>query len=407
MTRAPHNKKAVLMIAYTNYRSDPRVIREAEAALCGGFNVDFIALRRAGEPDEETIQGVRVIHLDQYRYRGGGWLRYMLSYFEFFVRCFFKTTFLYLNRRYAVVHVNNMPDFFVFCTLVPKLMGAKVLLDIHDPMPDTFASKFKRGEKSFVYKLLLWQERLSAWYADRILTVNDPLKEHVLARHGLPLDSIHIIANFADEQLFQLREDYRVDGKLRLVFHGTILERYGLHDLMIALSKVRHRDKIHVKFIGEGDFAARLHEMIASLNLGDTVEFVNRVYPLQEIPRVLADSNLGLVPVETTSITNYALPLKLLEYISLGIPVITVRSAAIGYYFDDDDCLFYRPEDPGSLPALIDRLAEDPNILLHYRERAVALREKFLWGNEKKKYIALLRELSNVPQEEPALVSVP
>ncbi len=407
MTRATNRKPAVLMIAYTNYRSDPRVIREAEAALGAGFAVDFIALRRAGEPNEEIIRGVRLIHLQQSRYRGGGWLRYMISYFEFFVRCFFKTTFLFLKHRYGVVHVNNMPDFFVFCTLVPKLMGAKIMLDIHDPMPDTFASKFKRGEKSFVYKLLLWQERLSAWYADRILTVNDPLKEHVLARHGLPMDSIHIIANFADEQLFQLREDYRVDGKLRLVFHGTILERYGLHNLMVALSKVRHRDKIHVKFIGEGDFAARLHEMIASLNLGDTVEFVNRVFPLQEIPRVLADSNLGLVPVETTSITNYALPLKLLEYISLGIPVITVRSAAIGYYFDDDDCLFYRPEDPASLPALLDRLAENPDILLRYRERAVALRDKFLWGNEKKKYIALLRELSNVPEEVPALVFVP
>lgn len=393
------------MIAYTNYQNDPRVIREAEAALSGGFDVDFIALRRVGEPDEEIIRGVRVVHLNQCRYRGGGWLRYLLSYFEFFIRCFFKTTLMFLRRRYSVVHVNNMPDFFVFCTLVPRLMGAKIILDIHDPMPDTFASKFKRGEKSFVYRLLLWQERLSAFYVHRILTVNDPLKERVLAQHGLPLESIHVIANFADEQLFQLRENYSVDGKLRLVFHGTILERYGLHDLMLALSKVRHRDRIHVRFIGEGDFADRLHAMIDSLGLRGTVEFMNRVYPLQEIPGILADSNLGLVPVETTSITNYALPLKLLEYISLGIPVITVRSAAIGYYFDDDDCLFYRPEDPASLPALLDRLAENPGILLRYRERAVALREKFVWGGEKKKYIALLRELSGIVAETPALVA--
>src|SRR5687768_7256313 len=131
MTDAQTTKRAVLMIAYTNYRNDPRVIRAAEAAISGGFDVDFVALRRDGEPAVEMVRGVRLIHLAQTRYRGGGLLRYMLSYLEFFVRCFLKTTLLFFKRRYTVVHVNNMPDFFVFCALLPKLFGAKVLLDIH------------------------------------------------------------------------------------------------------------------------------------------------------------------------------------------------------------------------------------------------------------------------------------
>ena len=42
----------------------------------------------------------------------------MLSYLEFFVRCFFKTCRLQFAKRYAAVHVNNMPDFFVFCALL-------------------------------------------------------------------------------------------------------------------------------------------------------------------------------------------------------------------------------------------------------------------------------------------------
>ena len=134
------------MIAYTNYRSDPRVIREAEAAVSGGFDVDFIVLRRDGEPAREDVAGVRLFHLNQTRYRGAGMIRYALSYIEFFLRCLLKTTWLQVKKRYRVVHVNNMPDFFVFCALVPKLMGAKIVLDIHDPMPNTFASKYKRGE---------------------------------------------------------------------------------------------------------------------------------------------------------------------------------------------------------------------------------------------------------------------
>jgi glycosyltransferase involved in cell wall biosynthesis len=396
MSRSHDGRKSVLMIAYTNYSTDPRVIREAEAAVGGGFEVDFIALRREHDPPQELINGVRVIHLKQRRYRGRGTLRYVLSYFEFFLRCLFKATWLQLWKRYQVVHVNNMPDFFVFCALAPKLMGAKVLLDIHDPMPNTFASKFKSGEKGFFFKLLLWQERISASFANQILTVHDPVKEYVLVKqHGLAPDSIQVIANFADDDLFQLRDPPLVDGRLRLVFHGSILERYGLRNAMRALAKMHHQDRIHVKIIGEGDFSESLKELIGALHLSDIVQFDNRMYPLHEIPEVLADRNLGLVPLEISSMTNYALPLKLLEYLSLGMPSVTVRNAAISYYFGESDCLFFEPDDPESLRAVLDQLAESPDLLFRYQQRAVILREKFLWSREKQKYIGLLRKLTN------------
>src|SRR5262245_13605338 len=247
MSHRPNTQKSILMIAYTDYRTDPRVIREAEAAVDGGFDVDFIALRRDGEPAQEWIKGVRVIHLNQRRYRGGGVFWYILSYLKFFLRCFYKTTWLQLKKRYRVVHVNNMPDFFVFCALLPKLMGAKVILDIHDPMPNTFASKFKRGEQALPFRILLLEERISASFADRVLTVHDPVKDHVLVRqHHLRPESIQVVANFADDELFRLRAPTPGDGRLRLAFHGTILERYGLADAIRALAGMQHRDRIAV-----------------------------------------------------------------------------------------------------------------------------------------------------------------
>src|SRR5215831_7528010 len=389
------NRSCVLMIAYTNYQTDPRVIREAEAALCGGFNVDFIALRRAGDPPEELIRGVRLIHLGQSRYRGDGALWYVLSYLQFFFRCLLKTSWLQLKKRYRVVHVNNMPDFFVFCALLPKLMGAKIILDIHDPMPNTFASKFQRGRNTLPFRLLLWQERISAHFADQVITVHHPVKDYVLVKqHQMSPASIKVIANFADDELFTLRDSTQIDGRLRLAFHGTILERYGLRDVMHALAGMQHQDRITVRIIGEGDFSKQLKELIGSLRLCNVVQFDNRMYPVREIPHLLSDCNLGLVPLEISSITNYALPLKLLEYLSMGIPSITVRNTAIGYYFGEDDCLFYEPGKVESLRTLLDHLAVRPEILRQYHRRAVMLRSKFVWSREKQKYIALLHELS-------------
>ena len=393
------------MVAYTDYASDPRVIREAEAALSAGFAVDFLALRRQGDRKIELVRGVRVFHLNQRRYRGGGHVNYLFAYLQFFVRCFFKATWLFFKNRYAVIHVNNMPDFLVFCSLIPKICGAKIILDIHDPMPNTFASKFGENHYGFFYHLLLWQERLSAWYADKTLTVHEPVKHGILVKHGLNPDSIQVVANFADDELFPLQDSYSIDGKLRLVFHGTILERYGLGNVVLAVSQLKRRENISVRIIGEGDFSTELSKMIAALGLHETVHFLNCAYPLPEIPLLISDCNLGLVPLEMSSATNYGLPLKLLEYTSLGLPSLTIRNAAISYYFGQDDCLFYDPADADSLRRVFESLADNPEILLRYRQRAIALREKFRWSVEKQKYISILHELCNEPGVTPVVAT--
>jgi glycosyltransferase involved in cell wall biosynthesis len=382
------------MVAYTYYESDPRVIREAEAAVEGGFEVDFLALRKPGTSSTELVRGVRLFRLNQAKHRGRARLSYLIEYMKFFLRCFVKTSGLFCTRRYRVIHINNMPDFLVFSTIIPRLFGTKIILDIHDPMPNTFASKFKGGEDGFFYRMLLWQERLSAAYSSRVITVHDPVKEGILVKHGLAPDSIEVIANFADDRLFPLRKTFSIARKVRLVFHGTILERSGLRMLMTALAEVRHRDCIYLKIVGEGDFSLELKSLIQTLKLDHIVDFDNHSYPVHSICEQIKDCNVGLVPLEISSATDYALPLKLLEFISLGLPVVTVRNKAILYYFGEEDCLFFDWSDPHSLSTILDRLAENPEILMHYRERSVALRDRFSWTGEKKKYIAMLRQLT-------------
>ncbi len=366
MTDIPRKREAVLMIAYSYYEQDPRVIREAEAA-----------------------------RLNQSKYRGAGHFRYLIEYLKFFFKCLGTTTKFFLKRKYVVIHVNNMPDFLVFATIVPRLLGTKVILDIHDPMPNTFASKFKGRESGFFYWILLWQERLSAVYCNRVITVHHPVKEGILIKHGLAPQSIEVIANFADDQLFSLQKNFSIDGKIRLVFHGTILERSGLRMLMDSLARVRHKDCISLRIIGEGDFSQSLKQMIQSLGLSNMVDFDNRSYPVHSIPNLITGCNVGIVPLEISSVTNYALPLKLVEYISLGLPVVTVRNAAISYYLTEDDCIFFDWDDPNSLSAALDRIVENPQTLLHCRERSLALRDSFSWSGEKKKYVAMLRQLTS------------
>ncbi len=396
MTFSRNGLKTVLMMAYTYYESDTRVIREAEAAVDGGFEVDFLALRKEGTPGTEMVRGVRVIRVNQTKYRGSQHLRYLVEYIKFFLRCFGKTTILYFRRRYRIIHVNNMPDFMVFSTIIPTLFGSKVILDIHDPMPSTFASKFKGRERGFYYRALLWQERLSAAFSSRVITVHQLVKDRILKKDGIDPHKIEVVPNFADDRLFPLRKEFDIDGKIRFVFHGTILERAGFRVLLTSMAQMHHKEKVTLKIIGEGDFSGSLKEMIRSLKLGHIVDFDNHTYPAQLVLEQLKDCNVGLVPLEITGITNYALPTKLLEYVSLGLPVVTIRNDAISYYFSEEDCIFFEWNDASSLSSAFDRLAENPGILIRYRERSLALRERFSWAREKTKYIALLQHLGTV-----------
>jgi glycosyltransferase involved in cell wall biosynthesis len=398
VTAKRKSKPAILMMAYTHYNTDPRVIREAEAAVHAGYEVDVLVLRRENEPEVECDRGVNVIHLNQRRYRGGGHFQYLCAYLEFFLRCAFKSAQLHLKKRYRVIHVNNMPDILVFSTLFAKAFGAKVILDIHDPMPDTFAWKFRGGHKGFLYRAMLFQERISAWYADAVVTVSDPVKFGILVEHGIAAESIHVVANFADDELFALRDKRPGNGPIKMVFHGTILERYGLRDLVLALAQVKRQEGLQVRIIGEGDFSSELKRLIEELKLGGFVTFENRLYPLVQIPDIIAQYDVGLAPLKLSPSTNYGLPSKVIEYLALGMPVVTIPNTAISYYLKDGDCLFYEPGNIEALATILNRIVDNPDTLKPYQARAREIRPRFLWSHERAKYVKLLSDLSHVEQ---------
>ena len=79
---------------------------------------------------------------------------------------------LQLRSRYDVMHVHNIPDFLVFAAVVPKLMGARIILDIHDVVPELYSGKFGSSERSLTFRALLSIERLSCRFADHVIIAN-------------------------------------------------------------------------------------------------------------------------------------------------------------------------------------------------------------------------------------------
>ncbi len=80
-----------------------------------------------------------------------------------------------------------MPDFLVFAAWYPKLTGARLILDIHDIVPELFANKFKSVLKHVYVSGLRFVEKLSARFVDHVIVSNHLWVEKLVGRSVRPM----------------------------------------------------------------------------------------------------------------------------------------------------------------------------------------------------------------------------
>lgn len=384
--------KRLCMIAYTDYEVDARVVRMAEAARDAGYGVDLLTPRRQGAQSKANEDGLNHYRLFTKLYRGGSRSRYVISYLAFFVQCLGFVTALHLIRRYRLVHVHNMPDFLVFTAAAAWALGARIILDIHDPMPELYAVKFPGGGKRFAYRLLRLQERWSAAFSSKILAVHEPLKKY-LVKSGLDAAKIAVVTNFPDGRIFLPRPRKVRSSQLRIIYYGTIDFRFGLEDILEAVAPLIAKRQFCLKIVGKGDCENHLKRLIHNLNLKDSVDFENRLYPLRQIPALVADFDLGLAPYRINPATQFMLPVKFVELLAMGVPAITVANVAVRRYFDQSLYFAYDPERMDTFTKQVALILDHPELLDEKRRTILAQRERFLWASEERKYHQVLGDL--------------
>ena len=396
----------ICMLAYTYYASDPRVRREAEALAARGDEVDFICLRECGGAMRCDYGGVRLHPIGSGKYQGNSRLAYMIQYAGFLIRSFWTLSVLYLKNGYDIIQVHTMPDFLVFAALLPKLAGAKVILDVHDLMPELHVCKFNSNPRRFSVRLIGWLERRSIAFADRALAVHVP-QLNTLVGHGNPAGKFTVIMNVPDNRIFYKNGGRKPDSKFRLIYHGTLARRHGLevalHALRLARAKI---PDIELVVIGTGDNLPRIKALADELDLRECVRFLGKM-PVEELPAHLRQADAGIVPLLYDSFTRHMLPLKLMEYVGMGIPVIASRTETIQTYFNDKMVRYCKPGDAQELAAAILEFYQDPEKRRQFAHNASGFNDSFNWGREKFRYYAVVdsllgKELGS-PKTEPQL----
>ena len=386
-----------LLIAYTTYIHDGRVKRHAEALAERGDHVDVICL--ADEQQPAMFAGVNLIGLEMPRYRGASRSAYLSSYLRFFAMASKRALQLSLKQRYDVVIVCTMPDAVVVTAILPKLLGSKVVLDIHDTMPELYRDKFGGARGAVGGKLLLWEERLSAWWADRVLAVHDLHKER-LEQAGIPAAKIRVVTNTPDPRIFVPHYTRLAPRNgFTVACHGTLTQRMGL-DLAIQAIAILHDryPQLRLIVIGNGDYAAAARALVAQLRLCREITFHNAV-PVEQLPEMLAAAEIGLVPNRPSSATHLMLPVKMLDYATLGIPVIASRLRTVEHYFGDRAVEFFEPGNAEDLARAIERLYLDPALRAELVANGRNAIERLSWDAQRAEYIKVIDSLLSQPSQ--------
>ena len=378
---------------------EPRVARQARAAAAAGYEVDVICMSRAGEPREESLDGIRIHRLPLEHERGVGLSAIVREYLGFTVLAARQLTGQARRRRYRVVHVHNPPDFLLLAALPAKILfGARLVFDVHDLAPDMFAERFGSGAVGRIANgVLAGIERLALRLADEVITVHEPYARELRARGAR---SPVVVMNSVDPDLLpsETAEVTESHG-FRVVYHGTVTPWYGV-DLVVdaAGAVVSQIPDLVVEIYGEGDAVPGLRERAQQLALDGRVQFHDRWLSQTEVLSRVRAASVGVIPNRPSRLNRYALSSKLLEYVELGIPVAVAGLPTLREHFAEDEVLFFTPGDSAALAAALLAIAGDPGAA---RVRAEAARQRaraYAWETNAARYVRLLDDLSGTPQ---------
>ena len=394
-SRIAHPRRVALVV-HASVPGDPRIRRQADALLAGGYEVDVFALRDPGQSPEESAEGLRIVRLPVRR-RFASFAGHLAEYLAFTGAATLRLTRDHRRRRYAVVQVATLPDFLAFAASALKLAGVPLLLDLHEDMPAFFDDRFRSPALRPLRPVIGSLTRASAAMADAIITVHEPLRQLSLAR-GVPPEKVTVVMNSPDDRLFDparhARRPFQEDGELRLIHHSSLQRIYGLPVAVDAVAQLPSEMEVRLEVYGDGPYRSQVEDEIVRLNAEDRVTLHGRV-PMEELPGLLAGSDLAVVPSLPEPYMHYSLSTKLLEAVAMGVPVIASDLATFRSHFSEAAIRYVPGGDAGAMASAIREMAADPGGAAHQAAEARRQAEPYAWPIQAGRYLEVVDRLAN------------
>lgn len=323
-------KKSVLFLVQNlPVPQDRRVWMEAAALQRNSFEVSVISPRNKSQSKFDVIDGIFI-----YRYlkppKSEGYFDYLWEYGYSLLNTMILAVKVYFQRGFSVIHTANPPDFFFLVALLFKPFGVKFVYDQHDLMPEMLLARFKKSKKHFLYKILLYLEKLSYKVADVHIATCQSGLEKILSRVKDRKKSF-IVRSVPDKNIIskKLADKVLADAakkKFRYIcsYIGVMGPQDGVDKLLGSIKIiVRDMGRKDIGFVlmGDGDDFERLKNMAKKFGIESNVIFTGWA-DAKVISTYLYSSQVGLMPEPRNEYTNNSLHKKVLEYMYAGLPLV-------------------------------------------------------------------------------------
>jgi glycosyltransferase involved in cell wall biosynthesis len=379
----------ICVVRQFQFPQDVRLRREVGALLAAGHEVDVVCVAAPGAPRRERDGRLRIVRLPP-RHRRGSPLMYVLTYAAFLVLATLVVALLHARRRYRLVQVNTVPDTLVFSAVVPKLTGARLLLDLHEAMPEFYATKFGVGPEHWAVRAVAALEQASIRFAHAAITCTDQQRQ-AFASRGADPTHIEIVLNASDEAIFDRERFPRAspNGRFVVVCHGTIEPHYGIDTLVRAAALVRHEiPGLRVEVFGDGTHRPEVQRLVAQLGLGEVVSFSDGFVPYDELVAAIARADVGVVAMKRDPFRDLTHCNKMFDFVAMRVPAAVSRTRAVEAYFDEGCFRFFTAGDEGALAAALRDLYRAPELRARLAAHAAEVAEPYRWPRQRELYLA-------------------
>ncbi len=284
-------------------------------------------------------------------------------------------------------YMNAIPAF-----IAAKSLGIPFIYEIRGLWDLTRISRDPWFENTERFNLAMNFEKVLALHADRVVVISEQLANEVIS-WGTDPNKVHILPNCVNHKkimnIFKKVDTEKVYFKIG--YSGSLVNYEGIDDLFHAIKILLHdKPNIKVIIVGDGVERKKLQILANSLGISTNINFVGRVNQTESLNQLI-NVDLVVLPRKMEKVCNIIPPLKLVEAMSLGIPLLVpdldvfkeeIINGVNGYFYT-----------AGNIMSLANKISE---IIENYNQAQVIATnarnyvfKHRMWSNELKKIVEL------------------
>jgi glycosyltransferase involved in cell wall biosynthesis len=357
---------------------DTRIFeKECRTLVQVGYRVSLIAPHTT----REVVGGVEVIPIPRFKRRLARMTRVTWA-----MAALYRTA----RRLHADVYHFHDPELMPVGILLKKSTHAAMIYDVHENYPTNL-----RAKEWLVGPL----RRIAPWTAERFENITATVVDGIVAATDhiakrFPADKTRVVKNYPLLTAMRSSGDdrRRYDGNYTLVYTGGLTDHRGISEIVQALGHVRN-SQARLLLLG-GHVHQETARTVQNLPGWQRVDYQGQV-AYQTMYEYLGAAAVGLVCNQPVYDYDRALPNKLFEYMSAGLPVIASNFPDWVEIVAGNECgVTVDPTSPVEIAEAIDYLLDHSDARRTMGENGRhAIGEKYNWEHESSHLLDLYREV--------------